>query len=204
MWAGNMDSRAQRGPHVTAEASDTRSAGKRLHVATCGNNGSGGFTAHNCQEQSGHQSLQQCRGSGMHYARFGTSHRWSRPLLSSRSKVQGIIMHKWLAHARRHLLKDIFLFGVLMALFISDLSMIGTTMGRSLLSSSQATGGGQPSVATADGLLDTSAYGIACTAQELLMLMICLRNLWYAAPLSCDAPVQRLLYSLLLQFHSSI
>lgn len=90
-------------------------------------------------------------------------------------------MHKWLAHARQHLLIDIFLFGVLMALFISDLSMIGTTMGRSLLSTSQAAGDGQSSVATADGLLDTSAYGIACTAQELVMLVICFRNLWYDA-----------------------
>lgn len=88
-------------------------------------------------------------------------------------------MHKWHAHARQHLQKDICLFGVLMALFISDLSMIGTTMGRSLLSSTQGAGA-QQSVPTADGLLDTSVYGVACTVQELIMLMICLRNLWCA------------------------
>eukprot|EP00892_Ulva_mutabilis_P007601 jgi/Ulvmu1/5212/UM022_0005.1 len=92
------------------------------------------------------------------------------------SVVQGLIMHKWYAHARQHLLKDIFLFAVLMALFIVDLSMIGNTMGRSLLSDTP--GVSQQSVATADSLLDTSAYGIACTAQELLMLIICFRNLW--------------------------
>ena len=84
-------------------------------------------------------------------------------------------MHKWHSHARRHLLVDIGLYTILMILFVSDLSIIGLTMGRSLISDPAITSD------TASSVLDTSPYGLASTVQELLIAWICIRNLW------CDA-----------------
>ena len=93
--------------------------------------------------------------------------------------LQAIIMHKWQSHARRHLIFDIALYALLMALFISDLSIIGLTMGRSFLSAEAlASFGGD--VPTAQSVLDASPYGLASTVQELCIAWICLRNLWCA------------------------
>lgn len=85
-------------------------------------------------------------------------------------------MHKWHSHARRHLLFDIGLYALLMALFISDLSIIGLTMGRSFLPPETLQRLGD--VPTARNVLDSSPYGLASTVQELCIGWICLRNLW--------------------------
>jgi hypothetical protein len=95
-------------------------------------------------------------------------------------------MHKWQSHARRHLLFDIGLYALLMALFISDLSIIGLTMGRSFLSpDALARFGGE--VPTARSVLDRSPYGLASTVQELCIACICVRNLWCGSRMTSSA-----------------
>jgi hypothetical protein len=100
-------------------------------------------------------------------------------------------MHKWYSHARWHLVTDISLYAALMILFISDLSIVGLTMGRSFISvdivHSSTLG---LNAATAHSLMDNSSYGLASTVQELCMACICLRNLWcdvlsHAMPFLC-------------------
>ena len=73
---------------------------------------------------------------------------------------------------------DIALYILLMVLFISDLSIVGLVMGRSLISRKSW----KADAVTANHAFDTSPYGIAVTVQEVLMAVICLRNLWCAPP----------------------
>lgn len=68
-----------------------------------------------------------------------------------------------------------------MALYISDLSVVGLTLGRTFITSDKLKRSANSNRATAHGLLDTSPYGMACTVQELVIIAICVKNLSCAA-----------------------
>lgn len=89
--------------------------------------------------------------------------------------LQAIIIHKWHSHARRHLLFDMGLYLMLMVLFIADLCLVGLSMGRSPLEENWV------SVESPAGhrFTDARATGLASALLEVVMLLICIRDLWY-------------------------
>jgi hypothetical protein len=96
--------------------------------------------------------------------------------------MQAIIMHKWLSHARHHLLVDAGLYVLLTVLFVANLSVIGLTMGRSIIVRLPDTSGPQGATditVTARSVADVSTYGLLSSTLEVVIAMICFRNLWY-------------------------
>jgi hypothetical protein len=96
--------------------------------------------------------------------------------------MQAIIMQKWLSHARYHLLIDASLYVLLMVLFIANLSVVGLTMGRTIMVTLPETSESQePAQApvTARSVGDGSMYGVLSSTLDVVIAAICFRNLWY-------------------------
>jgi hypothetical protein len=92
--------------------------------------------------------------------------------------LQAIILLKWRQNVRNWLLLDIAVYVLQMVLFVCDLSIVGLTMGRTLISNNRLTRNSAGIAhATAHGLLDMSPYGLTCSIFECVILIICAKNL---------------------------